>query len=59
MEAVDASDWLGRTQSGALYGQTLHQQNGYRTTLLFIDTVEDEGDDLDPLQDPFSRFATR
>ncbi|MBV9219154.1 MAG: ImmA/IrrE family metallo-endopeptidase [Methylobacteriaceae bacterium] len=59
MEAVDPSDWLSRPQSGALYAQTLHQQNGYRTTLLFIDTQEDEGDDPDPLQDPVGRFATR
>lgn len=56
MQDVEAADWLERPRDVRLRAQSLHQQNGIATTLLWAE-VEDEADG-EPSEDAFDRIGS-
>jgi hypothetical protein len=61
VDEAEVSEWLSRPDGASLTMQTLHQQDGYSTTLLRVIPVQgddDEDDDVDDVFDRFSRFGS-
>ena len=59
-EAAAPDDWFYKTEGVDITAQTLHQQNGFATTLLRVVVVDDEdADGFDDAYERFSRFAHR
>lgn len=51
---AEAEDWLARPYGISLVTHTLHQQNGYSTTLLRIVSKPDDDDGIDDVYERFS-----
>jgi hypothetical protein len=54
-EEANPADWIASPQGAGLTAQTLRQRDGYRTTLLHIETPDEDGDA--GIDDTYDRFV--
>jgi hypothetical protein len=61
VDEAEASQWLSKSDSVSLTVQTLHQREGYSTTLLRTVAApgDDEEEDADDVYERFTRFRGR